>query len=64
MDLLAIGIGGTVGSGVFVIAGDIANAEVDPTGPAVTVSFLAAVRASSHKVKQQLASHCPLALCG
>jgi APA family basic amino acid/polyamine antiporter len=43
MDLLAIGIGGTVGSGVFVLAGAIANAKENPAGPAVVISFLLAV---------------------
>ncbi len=32
-DLLAIGIGGTVGSGIFVLAGEIANAPDLPAGP-------------------------------
>jgi basic amino acid/polyamine antiporter, APA family len=33
-------VGGTVGSGVFVLAGEIANAESLPAGPAVTLAFL------------------------
>lgn len=43
VDLLAIGIGGTVGSGVFVLAGEIANSSVSPAGPSATLSFMAAV---------------------
>ena len=42
-DLLAIGVGGTVGSGVFVLAGSIAYATEYPAGPSVVLSFLAAV---------------------
>lgn len=41
-DLLAVGIGGTVGSGVFVLAGEIANAPDLPAGPSVVLSFAAA----------------------
>lgn len=41
-DLLAIGIGGTVGSGVFVLAGEIANSHDLPAGPSVALSFLIA----------------------
>lgn len=33
-------VGGTVGSGVFVLAGEIANSESLPAGPSVTLSFL------------------------
>lgn len=33
-------MGGTVGSGVFVLAGEIANSETLPAGPSVTLSFL------------------------
>lgn len=33
-------VGGTVGSGVFVLAGEIANSEALPAGPSVTLAFL------------------------
>jgi len=51
-DLLAIGIGGTVGSGVMVLSGSIAYATEYPAGPSVVLSFLGSVRAAktAHKL--------------
>lgn len=42
-DLLALGVGGTVGSGVFVLAGAIAYDDEHPAGPSVVLSFLISV---------------------
>ena len=43
-DLILIGIGGTVGSGMYVLAGEIAH---EVTGPALFLSFLVAAIASA-----------------
>jgi len=42
-DLIAYGIGSTVGAGIFVVTGGVAR---DTAGPAIVVSFLLAAFAS------------------
>lgn len=60
LDLTAIGVGTTIGAGVYVLVGTVAR---EHTGPALTVSFLIAglAAALSAFCYAELASRCPSA---
>ncbi|KAL8255759.1 hypothetical protein R6Q59_030826 [Mikania micrantha] len=60
IDLIAIGVGATIGAGVYILVGTVAK---DQTGPAITLSFLIAGIAAglSAFCYAELACRCPSA---
>ncbi|KAB1206419.1 Cationic amino acid transporter 2, vacuolar [Morella rubra] len=60
VDLIAIGIGATIGAGVYILIGTVAR---EHTGPALTISFLIAgiAAALSGFCYAELACRCPSA---
>ncbi|WCJ43567.1 cationic amino acid transporter 2 [Euphorbia peplus] len=60
IDLIAIGVGATIGAGVYILVGTVAREQ---TGPALTISFLIAgiAAALSAFCYAELASRCPSA---
>ncbi|KAI7725788.1 hypothetical protein M8C21_013959, partial [Ambrosia artemisiifolia] len=60
IDLIAIGVGATIGAGVYILVGTVAKEQ---TGPAITVSFLIAGIAAglSALCYAELACRCPSA---